>query len=1138
MTLVRKTLLALALLAVVLGVAAAIFVYTFDANRYRGVVLEQLSRSVNRPVEAADLELQLLPLRLRLNQVRIAEDPNFAGKDFIRAEAVLFDLSLWSLLRGRPEVLALDLDQPSVNLRQNPDGQWNVATLAAAPAPPAAPPPAEVSAAPAAPVRNWRLREGTIVIERAGQSPLRLTGVELEVDDLSTTQPFPFRLGVNFDSDSRVSAEGKLGPLDFAAPVRTPVTAEVELENFRPAALASLVAVPAEFKQLGVLGGKLKVESSAEKLALAGKVDLLGAQSDDKVGVELSASFPADLSRVELRDTSVTYRGARATGNGSVALTSGGAFDLALATSDADVAGLLRLPPRLGLTLPFALPPATGKLTAQLKLSGTPNEWLLTGTAKFRDLALPLEGLAQPLRVPALELTLEPERIVAAPFAVSPEPGLTLTLSGTVTDYRRQAVLDARIGGGEVPLEPLLALAGRFGVKLLGEGQQVSGFVAPDLQVSGALAAPAGMSYRGTLKFRNLSVKLPELAKPLQISSLALQLDPQRLIAAPFTLSPEPGVNLTVAGTVDDYRGQANVQARVSGEEVPVGPLLALVARFGKNLLGAGQTLAGRVRPTLDMSGPLREPAKISYQGTLAFRDLSLTTPQLPEPVRVPALELALDPTRLSTQPFIAQVGEKLRARVTLRLDNYQTKPVVQARIATEEAELEALLGLVRALGADPLPGGKASGRITATIDVSGALGEKAPPLNFSGQAQLTAAAVQPAGLTEPLRVEQASFDFGPDRLEATNLRLAVAGTKLEGSLRVDDFEAPRVRFDLRGGTLDVDALQALFGARPAGPPTAPPKRRRVSELSLPVVHAQERASEPAGERANWFTRLTGRGRLQFDRVRQGTLTLAPFTAPVAVANQVITCEPIDFGLYEGGGRGRLVVDLRGAEPVTEFNGLLRNVDVNELLSANSESKNRLYGRLGGTVQVRFVGSERPRILQSARGQGQVSLMNGRLAEVNLSREVVAAGQLVGLSYDRRDTPIEDMVTKFDIADGWVRTNDLTLRTPDMTMTAVGGFSLEDELAFQSTATFTPEASQQMTSRAPLGAITGSFFTDDQGRVVIPFLVRGTFGQPKFDPDVARLAEMKLRGGRASPGGGGTLGDILDRIRKRKPPPQ
>src|SRR3989338_4832554 len=182
MSLAKKILFGLAALAVVLA-AAAVFVYTFDANRYRGVILAQLSGSMNRPVEAADLELRLLPLRLRLNQVRIPEDPAFAAEEFVRADAVQFDLSLWSLLRGETRVETLELDRPVVYLRQNAAGDWNVATLAAAPEPAEKPATPTPSVGPAeAPVRDWRLRDGTIVIERAGQPALRLTGVELAVD--------------------------------------------------------------------------------------------------------------------------------------------------------------------------------------------------------------------------------------------------------------------------------------------------------------------------------------------------------------------------------------------------------------------------------------------------------------------------------------------------------------------------------------------------------------------------------------------------------------------------------------------------------------------------------------------------------------------------------------------------------------------------------------------------------------------------------------------------------------------------------------------------------------------------------------------------------------------------------------------
>ena len=249
-----------------------------------------------------------------------------------------------------------------------------------------------------------------------------------------------------------------------------------------------------------------------------------------------------------------------------------------------------------------------------------------------------------------------------------------------------------------------------------------------------------------------------------------------------------------------------------------------------------------------------------------------------------------------------------------------------------------------------------------------------------------------------------------------------------------------------------------------------------------------------------------------------------------ASAGQVVTCNPLEFGLYDGGSRGRLTVDLRGAEPVIEFDGLMRGVDANKLLSENTDSKNRLYGRLGGTVQARFTGSERARISRTVTGKGQLTLVNGRLGQINLAREVVAAGELVGLRYDQRDTPIEDMTTNFEIGEGWVRTADLSLRTPDLTMNAVGGFSFAEELAFEATATFTPEATERMTSRSPLGALAGGLLTDEQGRAVVPFNIRGAFAQPKITLDVKRMAEMRLRRGSTSPAG--NVRDILDRLLK------
>ena len=1134
MSLGRKILLSVVAVVVVLVVAAGIFIATFDANQYRGVVLERLSGSLNRPVEASELKLQIFPLRLRLEQVRVKEDPVFANDDFLRAAAVQFDVNLGALLSGDVQVTAIELVEPTIHLHQDDSGRWNVATLGAAPSPAeqdAPPPPAATPGPP--PIEDWRIEKGTILVERPNERPLQLTGVELALSDVSTTAPFPFALEVSFAPESRIAAEGIVGPLNFEAIERSPLEAEVTLEKFQPASLRSLLAVPPRLAALGIISGKLEVSSKPNEMSLSGTATLAPPQGGDELALQLAVTIPPDFSGLDWRDTRLSYRAARVTTSGSAVLTPGVQFDFKVNTSDAELADLAAIPPRLGVALPVKVPGA-GKLTSDLTVKGTPESWELAGQARLRELAVPLEGLAQPARVASVDLTLEPERIVAAPFSVTLERGLSLTVAGEVRNYRTAPLAQLRVSGGEVPVEPLLALAGQFGVKLLGEGQKLAGFVEPAVELGGPLSEPGKMHYSGTLKFRNVSLTLPQLARPLTASALALEFNPQRLSAAPFGLVLEPGVQLTVAGSVEDYRGAGRLTARITGEEIPLEPLLGLMAQLGKSPLGKGQKLTGRVRPAIELSGTLADLDKLGFRGTLALREASFQMPPLPEPVRIAAAEVALAPARLSADNVPVLLGERLRARVNFRLEDYQTKPRLTARVVSEATDLEALLALVRALGSDPLPGGRGSGQVAATIDLSGALGEKAPPLDISGRAQLSGARVQPAALREPLVIDSAALEFTPARLDVTSFRMAAAGTRLSGSLRVENFDAPAVRFDFRGDTLDVDALKAFFGAPP--PAAAPQPQPRGRLFSLPVVHAQAKARGST----DWFTRLTGRGRVEFERVRNGTLTIAPFSSNVAIANQVVTCDPIDFGLYEGGGRGRLVVDLRGAELASEFTALLRNVDSNKLLSENSKSKNTLYGRMGGTVEARFTGSDWPRVKQSARGKGQLTLVNGRLAQINLSRELVLVGQLAGLRTEGRDTPIENMTTNFEIANGWVRTNDLTMRTPDMTMTAVGGFSLDDELAFEGTAVFTEEASARLQGSGGgplggigglLGSVVGNVFVDDQGRVVVPFLLRGTFAQPKPTLDAARLAEMKLKRGGTRPGG--SLGDILDRIRKR-----
>ena len=253
---------------------------------------------------------------------------------------------------------------------------------------------------------------------------------------------------------------------------------------------------------------------------------------------------------------------------------------------------------------------------------------------------------------------------------------------------------------------------------------------------------------------------------------------------------------------------------------------------------------------------------------------------------------------------------------------------------------------------------------------------------------------------------------------------------------------------------------------------------------------------------------MTASGQLKFKKVQHGTLILEPFEATARFANSQLLCEPISFGLHGGTGTGRLQINLSQSEPSATFSGQLEQVDANQLLSANTEFQDRLFGSLQVSLQLETSGAERNRIFETAKGQGTLRLTQGRLGLLNLGREVATINSLVGLPFAEKDTTLEELSFTFQIADSWVRTKDLLIRTPELTMSAVGGIGLDGELDFEATAAFTPEASQQLSG--PAAGLFGRLFTDSYKRIVIPFDIKSSFLQPQFKVDGGRLAMMRL----------------------------
>jgi hypothetical protein len=146
--------------------------------------------------------------------------------------------------------------------------------------------------------------------------------------------------------------------------------------------------------------------------------------------------------------------------------------------------------------------------------------------------------------------------------------------------------------------------------------------------------------------------------------------------------------------------------------------------------------------------------------------------------------------------------------------------------------------------------------------------------------------------------------------------------------------------------------------------------------------------------------------------------------------------------------------------------------------------------------------------------------------------EVASLGKFLG--YARRGegfTNIVQLGGDMDIRDGVAQTDNLQLQIEGGTVGAVGTVNLVDQaLNLHVTAVLDQAMSQKVGGRG-IGGFLTTALANEKGELVIPALVTGTFDKPRFLPDAARVAQMKV--GRLLPtavnpaGAGAAVGSVL-----------
>ncbi len=492
-----------------------------EANKDR--LLAQAEQTLGRPLQIGDIELSLWGgIGARLQNVALADDPAFSSDTFVRATDLQITLKFMPLLRQELEVGRIVVRDPVIRLIRNAEGVFNFASLGrgqtqvASPqdsggtqaAPPQASETAPASGAEGLPllVALANIANGDIhYTDHHTQTELRLSQLDLEVEDLSLDRPLSLELSAAFLAEQQnLHVSGSFGPLGPQVQVeQLAVDASLSLDPLDTAALAQALPQVAETLPAGLgLSGPLRLSSRVSGTAAAPMV------SDVRLTASVFESDQANLRVTgEVGPLSADMAALRLSG--------------AIALGPVGLPQLLRFDP-----LAAHLPPelrAEGPATLTLRAEGGLDDLALVATVEATDSALEFGGqFRKPQATPLVVTTeahLTPERVDLQETTIQLHT-LALTASGEVSLGKRPE-LDLRLDSNRVDL-----VGWREIVPAL-HALSAAGQLELHCRITGALAEERWPDVTGTFDLHQASASLAELPQPLTDLNASIRLTGQ-----------------------------------------------------------------------------------------------------------------------------------------------------------------------------------------------------------------------------------------------------------------------------------------------------------------------------------------------------------------------------------------------------------------------------------------------------------------------------------------------------------------------------------------------------------------------------------------------------------------------------------
>ena len=608
------------------------------------------------------------------------------------------------------------------------------------------------------------------------------------------------------------------------------------------------------------------------------------------------------------------------------------------------------------------------------------------------------------------------------------------------------------------------------------------------------------MASNGTIKMENPRIRNVNVGYPITLDydvADDLTTDVIQIHRGDLKLGSTP---VTIAGTVNTKPTPAQLDVKLTAANASIADAARLASAFGV-AFNQGMDVNGRVNANIQAKGAADKP---SMNGQLSVRDLAMSGKELPQPVKVNEVDLTLTPETIHSNDFTATTGST-SVTVNFSLAQYTTpNSIVHASLKAPNARLGEILNIAKAYGVSAVDGMSGDGQLSLDVQAQGPM-KNPSALNFNGSGKLQNASLKVPSLTKPVQIRNSDLKFSQNSAILQNVAASLGQTNTTGSLTLKNFAAPQVQFTLNADKVNVGELQQMFVSTPT-------KRAALDHNFWNII--PEANAEPAtAPQPSMLTKMTGNGTVSVGTVQYDDLLLNNVHTNVALDHGLVHLNPVNADLYGGKETGTITVDMRPSQPVYTVNLKTDKVDANKLISSVSSVKQMLYGLLNSNVNASFSSTSADAIARGLNGNLALNLTNGKLANLDLLHELASVGKFLGGGQSTAAKGFTNLVQlsgNFDVKNGVAQTNNLKAVIDGGTLAAAGLVNLADQsLNMHVTAVLNKVMSQQV-GGTQVGGFMNTALANNQGELVMPVIVTGTFQHPQIAPDVEQVAKMKL----------------------------